>query len=179
MLVVGSDLGSSMQVESLRLTAQLALGDGTVVGVEHDADGLALVDGASRWGAGGGGGQEPGEERIFLAHGFVGDDGYFAVARRGDEGDDTTALEKSQDALARPLHEPFDIFLAGRDRGVKHLALAVSPFGDFGTTPAPAHPASCARALAVGRVHAVEKSRVKVRVEPEVAVGALNDRHGT
>jgi len=65
-----------------------------------------------------------------------------------------------------------------RGRGVEHLAPTIAPFGDFGTTPAPAHPARCARALAIRRVHTVEEDGVKMRVEPEVAVGALDDRHG-
>jgi hypothetical protein len=32
--------------------------------------------------------------------------------------------------------------------------------------------------IAIGRVHTVEEDGVKMRVEPEVAVGALDDRHG-
>ena len=64
LLVVGGDPGCSLQVETVGLRAQVAAGDGTVVGVEHDADGLALVGGTIGWSAGGGRGQEPGQERI-------------------------------------------------------------------------------------------------------------------
>ena len=51
-------------------------------------------------GASGGRGQEPCQQRVFLAHAFVTDDGHLAVARGGDEGDDFAALEKTQDVLA-------------------------------------------------------------------------------
>ena len=46
--------------------------------------------------------------------------------------------------------------LRGRGRWVKHLALAV----------------------AIRRVHAVEKNGVKMRIEPQITVGALDDGHG-
>ena len=87
-------------------------------------------------------------------------------------------MKEAEDALARATHEGLDLLLRGRGRGVEHLALAISPFGDFGPAPAPTHPARFARALAVRRVHTVEKDGVKVRVEPEVAICALDDRHG-
>ena len=73
---------------------------------EHDAHRLAFVRQASGRHTGGGGGQELGQQRIFLAHGLVGDDGYFAVSRGGHEADDSAALEEAQDALACALHEP-------------------------------------------------------------------------
>ena len=76
--------------------------------------------------------------------------------RRGHEGDDSAALEEAQDALARSLHELLDIFLAGRGRGVEHLALAIG----------------------VRRVHTVEKNGVQMWVKSEVTVGALDDCHG-
>jgi len=75
-------LGCGMKVEAVVLRAQVALADGTPVWVEHDADSFALVGGASRLGAGSGGGEQLGKERVFLTKSFVGDDGDFTVAAR-------------------------------------------------------------------------------------------------
>jgi len=86
--------------------------------------------------------EQPGQERILLAHGFVGHDGDFAVAGCGHESDDSTTLEEAEDALARATHEGLDLVLRGRGRWVEHLALAV----------------------AVRRVHTVEKDGVQMRV---------------
>jgi hypothetical protein len=74
-------VGSSRKVEPLGLRAQGALADGTLVGVEHDAQGLARVGSADGGGAGGRGGQELGQQRVFLAHGLGTDDGHLAIAR--------------------------------------------------------------------------------------------------
>jgi hypothetical protein len=52
--------------------------------------------------------------RVFLAHGFVTDDGHLAIAWGGDEGDDFAALEKTQDTLAGSAHERLDFLLRGR-----------------------------------------------------------------
>jgi hypothetical protein len=94
-----------VKVEPLGLRAQRALADGAVVGVEHDAQGLALVGSAGGRGTGGGGGQEVGQQRVFLVHGLVTDHGHLAMARGGHERDDFAALEKAQDALAGSAHE--------------------------------------------------------------------------
>jgi hypothetical protein len=145
-----------MQVEAVFLRAQRALGHGTVVGVENDPYGLALVGRTGGRSAGGGRGQQTGQQRIFLAHGLVADDGDFTVARRGHEGDDFAALEETQDALARATHDGLDLLLRGCGRRVKHPAIAIT----------------------IGRVDTIEKNGVKMRVESEVAVGALDDRHG-
>src|SRR5450759_2179305 len=143
-----------MQVEAVLLGAQSALGDGAVVGVEHDAERPALVGWASGRAAGCGRGKQPGEERILLAHGFVADDGHLAVAGCGHEGDGSAALEEAEDALARVTHDVLDLLLRGR--GVEHLALS----------------------LAVGGVDAVEKDGVKMWIQSEIAVCALDDGHG-
>jgi hypothetical protein len=97
-----------------------------------------------------------------------------ALAGRGDEGDDPATLEEAEDALAGALDDLLDILLRGCGRGMEYLALAVSPFGDFGTTPAPTHPARFARALAVWRVNTVEKQAAEVGGAPEVAGCAMN-----
>jgi len=78
------------------------------------------------------------------------------VPQSGHEGDHSAALEEAEDALAGTTYDGLDLLLRGRGRRVEHVTLAI----------------------AVWRVDAVEKSGVKVRVEPEVAVGALDDRHG-
>jgi hypothetical protein len=100
----------------------------------------------------GGGGQQPGQERILLAQGFVGDDGDLTVAGRGHKGDHPAALEEAQDALAGALDDLLNILLSWGWRGMEHLTLAV----------------------AVWRVNTVEKQAVKVRVAAEVAGGAMN-----
>jgi hypothetical protein len=64
----------------VRLSAQGAFADGTLVGVEHDADGLTLGCRAGGVGAGGGGGEQLGEQRVLLAQALVGDDRDLAVA---------------------------------------------------------------------------------------------------
>jgi hypothetical protein len=79
-LVVGGDLGCRMKIEAMVLGAQFAFGNGAVVGVEQDADDLALVCGAGGRGASGDCGRQAGQERIFLADGFVGDDGDLTVS---------------------------------------------------------------------------------------------------
>jgi hypothetical protein len=93
----------------------------------------ALVGGTSGWCSGRGGGQQLGQERILLAHGLVADDGHFAIAWRGDEGDDPSALKEAQDTLAGTTNDGLDLLLRGRWRWVEHPALAI----------------------AVGRVHAI------------------------
>jgi hypothetical protein len=85
------------------LGAQAALGDGAVVGGEHDADGLALGGGTRGRSPGGGSRKQPRQEWVLLAYRLVAHDGDFAVAWRGHEGDDAAALEKAQDALRVPL----------------------------------------------------------------------------
>jgi hypothetical protein len=112
----------------------------------------ALVGGAGGGRSSGGGGQQPSQERIFLAHGLVGDDGDLTVAGRGDEGDDPATLEEAEDALAGALDDLARHRAAWARARVEHLALAV----------------------AVWRVDTVEKQAVKVRVAPEVAGGAMN-----
>ena len=82
----------------MALPAQRALAGGLFLWVEHDADRLALVCRAGGLCAGGGCGEQLGEQGVFLAHGLVGDHGHFTVARRGDQGDHATTLEKAQDA---------------------------------------------------------------------------------
>jgi hypothetical protein len=116
----------------------------------------ALVGWAGRRGASRGRGQQPSQERIFLAHGLVADDGDLAVAWGGHEGDDTAALEEAKDALAGTLNDLLDVVLRGGRRRVEHPALAV----------------------AVWAVDAVEKDGVQMRVEPQITVCALNDGHG-
>src|SRR5450759_2032328 len=98
---------------------------------------------------GGGRGQEPGQERIFLGQGVVADDGHFTVARRGHQGDDSAALEEAEDALAGASHQLLDLLLRGRWRRVEHPTLAVT----------------------VGGVAAVEKDGVKMWIQPEITVG--------
>jgi len=110
------------------------------------------VRGAGGRGASGGGGQQPGQERILLAHGFVGDDGDLTVAGRGHKGDHPTALEEAQDALAGALDDLLNILLSWGWRGMEHLALA----------------------LAIGRIDTVEEQAMKVGVAPQVAGGAMN-----
>jgi len=156
LLVVGGDLGGSVKIEPLGLRTQRALADGAVVGVEHDAQGLALVGRACGCCAGGGCRQEPRQERVFLAHGFVTDDGHLAVAWGGHQGDDFAALEKTQDALAGSSHERLDLVLRGRGRRMEHQTLAI----------------------AVGRVDTVETDGVNMWIESQIAVGALDDGHG-
>ena len=81
---------------------------------------------AGRRRSGGGRCQEPGQERIFLAHRLVAHDGYLTVAGCGHEGDDPAALEEAENALARALDDLLDILLRGGGGGMEHLALAVS-----------------------------------------------------
>ena len=104
--------------------------------------------------SGGGGGQQPGQKRILLTQGFVGDDGDLTVAGCGHEGDDPAALEETEDALAGALDDLLDILLRGSGRGMEHLALAVS----------------------VWCVNTSEKQAVKVRVASEVTGCAMNGR---
>jgi hypothetical protein len=94
-LVVGGDARGSLQVEGVGGGAEVALGHGAVVGVEHDADRLALGGWACGRGAGRGSGEQLGEQWVLLAQGLVRYDHDFAVARRGDERDDTAALEEA------------------------------------------------------------------------------------
>jgi len=75
LLVVGGDLGRAVKIEPGVLPAQFALGHRMSVGVEHDADGPALVGRASGRSTGGGRGQEPSEQWIFLTHRLVGHHG--------------------------------------------------------------------------------------------------------
>jgi hypothetical protein len=129
---------------------------------------------AGRRCSGGGRFQEPGQERVFLAHGLVAHDGDLTVVPQGlrdgqptlptprasrspvagcgHEGDDPATLEEAEDALTRALDDLLDILLRGCGRGMEHLALAVS----------------------VWRVNTLEKQAVKVGVAPEVAGGAMN-----
>ena len=58
--------------------------------------------------------EQPGQQRIILAHCFVGNDGDLAIAWGSDEGDDITTLEEAEDALARTTHELLDLVLGGR-----------------------------------------------------------------
>jgi hypothetical protein len=102
-----------------------ALADGPLVWAEHDADRLALARWACRLCTGGGRSEELGEQRVLLAHTLVGDDRCFAVAGRGDQGDNPATLEKTEDALAHSLHKLLDVLLAGCRRGVEHTAFAV------------------------------------------------------
>src|SRR5450759_1264139 len=118
-----------MQVEAVLLGAQSALGDGAVVGVEHDAEWLALVGGTSRRCTGGSSREQSRQERILLAHGLVADDGHFTVAWGGHEGDGPAALEEAEDALARATHDVLDLLLRGRGRRVEHLALPIAVGG--------------------------------------------------
>jgi hypothetical protein len=60
-----------MQVEAVVLGAQGALGDGAVVGVEHDAEGLALVGRTRGWAADDGCGKQSGEERVLFSEGLI------------------------------------------------------------------------------------------------------------
>ena len=85
----------------MALSAQSTLAHGPLVGVDHDAYGLALVRRAGGLDPRSGGGEWLGEQRVLLAHGFVGDHGDFALARCSDQGDHAMTLEKPQDALAR------------------------------------------------------------------------------
>jgi hypothetical protein len=62
-------------------------------------------------------------------------------------------LQETEDALDRAAHESLDLVLRGRWRWVEHLALAV----------------------AVRRVHSVQKDGVQMQIEPQVTVGALDD----
>jgi hypothetical protein len=71
------------------LGAQFAFGNGAVVGVEHDADNLAFVGWTGWRCAAGSSREQSGQERILLAHRFVGNDGDLAVAWSGHEGDCT------------------------------------------------------------------------------------------
>ena len=98
------------------------------IGVEHDADGLALVGRASGWSTGGGSSQEPSEQRIFVAYGLVGHYGDLTVARRRDESDDAAPLEKAEDAFARALDDGLDVLL-GRcwGRALTDFTPSVSP----------------------------------------------------
>jgi len=118
------------------------------VGIEHDADGLALVGWASGRSTGGGRRQQPSEQRIFVAYVLVGHYGDLTVvprglrdglptlptpraarspvARRRDERDDAPPLEKAEDAFARALDDGLDVLL-GRCRGqVEHETLPVA-----------------------------------------------------
>jgi hypothetical protein len=119
-----------------------------------------------------------GQQRIFLAHGLVAHDGHFAIPPFGDFGttrapthparcaralarcglkrDDPTPLKEAQDALARATHDGLDLLLRGRGRRVEHLASAVD----------------------IWPIDTVEKNPVKMWIESEVAVGALDDGHG-
>jgi hypothetical protein len=99
-LVVGGDTRSRLQVESVGAGAEVAVGHGAVVRVEHDADGHALGGWACRRSASGGGDQQFGEQRVLLAQSLFRDDGDLAVSRRSDQGDDATALEEAQEAPA-------------------------------------------------------------------------------
>ncbi len=102
-----SNPGGGLQVEAVGLRAQDALGDGAVVGVEHDAHGLTLAGGTRGRLASGGGGQKLGRQRVLLGHRLVADDGDFAIAGSGDEGDDAVALEEAEDALAAAADSRF------------------------------------------------------------------------
>ena len=82
-------------------------------------------------GAGGGGGQQASQERIFLAHGFVGDDGDLTVAGRGDEGDDPSTLEEAEDALAGARDDGKDVLLGKFRRRVEDGGTAVAPRGVY------------------------------------------------
>jgi hypothetical protein len=81
------------------LSTQFAFGNRPIVGVKHDADYLAFVGRASGRSAGRSSREQPGQQRVFLAHGLVGDDGDLAIARGSDEGDDTSTLEKAFEAI--------------------------------------------------------------------------------
>jgi hypothetical protein len=126
LLVVGGDLGRGVKIEPLSLGAQVAFGRGTVVGVEHDAQGLTLVGGAGRLGACCCGGQQFGQQWVLFTEGFVGDNGDFTVAWGGHEGDGTAALEEAEDALAGALNDLLDVVLRGGRRWVEHAALAIA-----------------------------------------------------
>jgi hypothetical protein len=80
-------------------------------------------------GASGGRCQQAGQERIFLAHGFVGDDGDLTVAGRGDEGDDPSTLEEAEDALAGALDDGKDVLLGKFRCRVEDGGCAVAPRG--------------------------------------------------
>jgi hypothetical protein len=117
---------------------------------------LRLLAGPAGASTSGGSREQPGQQRVFLAHGLVGNDGDLAIARGSDEGDDTTTLEEAEDALARTTHKSLDLVLRGRGRRVEHLALAVAIWG----------------------VHTVQENGVQMRIESQIAVCALNDCHG-
>ena len=107
-------------------------------------------------GAGGSRGQKLGQQWVLLPHGVVTDDSHLAIAWAGDKGDDLAALKKTQDAPAGPAHERLDVFLRGRGRGMEHQAFAIT----------------------VGRVDTIEANGVNVRIEPQIAIRALDDGHG-
>jgi hypothetical protein len=92
----------------------------------------------------------------FSPIGVVTDDGHLAIAWGGDERDDLAALKKTQDALAGSAHERLDVFLRRARRGMEHQAFAIT----------------------VGRVDTVEANGVNMRIEPQIAVRALDDGHG-
>jgi hypothetical protein len=92
LLIVGGDLGCRVKIEPSVLPAQVALGHRMSVGIEHDAQGLALVGRTGGRGTGGGRCQEPSEQRIFLTHGLVGHHVDLTVARRRDQRDDAAPL---------------------------------------------------------------------------------------
>ena len=126
------------------------------IGVEHDADGLALVGRASRRRTGGGRSQQLGQERIFLAYRLVGHHGDLTVARRGHQGDDPAPLEETEDALAGALDDGLDVLLGKSRRRVEDGRTAVAPRG----------------------VRSIELENVIVRGEPQIAVGALDHGDG-
>jgi hypothetical protein len=86
----------------------------------------AFVGGTGGRRTGSGSREQPGQERVFLAHGFVGNDGDLTVAWRGHKGDDTTTLKEAEDALARTTHELLNLVLRRRGRWVEYLAFAIS-----------------------------------------------------
>ena len=58
------------------------------------------------------GGEQLGSQRVLSAKGLVGHHGDIVVARRGDRGDDTAALEGTQDTFAGPRDALFRVLLA-------------------------------------------------------------------
>ena len=97
--------------------------------VEHDAHRRALVRVAGRRRTGGGRCQEPGQEWVFLAYRFVGDDGDLTVAGRGDKGDNPAPLEEAEDALAGALDDGKGVLLGKSRRRVEDGRSAVAPRG--------------------------------------------------
>ena len=69
------------------------------------------------------------QERIFLAHGLVGDDGDLTVAGRGDEGEDPATLEEAEDALTCARDDGKDVLLGKFRRRVEDGRTAVAARG--------------------------------------------------